>query len=210
MLAVYKKDDTIQQFNQLVEITPKWIYQAPQTSKKDEKGRKSYDMFNASIHKDNHEILAVYCTKDACELFLISQTGDVIKRGPISPIGDSKNDMQCISEINNDRIAIGVQHGIFGFYHIDTLDLLTVIQATGSPRICMWDGDLFVTSAYVSGIVSFWSRDGQLLKEIKGEFITYFLLAPHLSALYLSRCLSGIFVPKILEIGRKRVPDSNS
>jgi len=168
MLAVYKKDTLIEQYTQNVEITPKWIYQAPQTSQKEVKGRKSYDMFNASIHKDNLEILAVYCTREGCELFLISQSGDTIKRGPISPIGDPKNDMQCVSEINNDRIAIGVQHGIFGFYHIDTLDLLTVIQATGSPRICMWDGDLFVTTAYVSGIVSFWSQDGQLLKEIKG------------------------------------------
>ena len=179
-LLVYSMNRDIENHTQNPSVIEKWSFPAPQqlenTVDVQENKRKIYPCFNASIFKSNGELLAVYQTKDVCELFLFSAEGELLKRSAIAPLGESKNDMQCISSVYNDTtVAVGVQRGIFGFYDVRSLELIAVIQSTGSPRICLWDGDLFVTMSYVSGVMSFWDSNGVLLKEVSGMVIMHYL-----------------------------------
>ena len=173
-LLVYSKRDIFEESAKKQDIKENWSFLAPQSDNLiTDNTKKSFACFNASLFKENGEHLAVYQTKDTCELFLLSAEGTLLKRSIIAPLGEPKNDMQCISSIYNNKIVVvGVQRGIFGFYDIDSLELMAVIQSTGSPRICLWDCDLFVTISYVSGIISFWNSNGLLLKEIPGDFIS--------------------------------------
>ena len=177
-LMIYSKKSVMEGYSKNQNITADWSFSAPQPDAPfSDSSKKSIACFNASLFKENGEVLAIYQTKDTCQLYLFSVTGDVQRCSTISPLGDSKNDMQCISTISNNKIvAVGVQRGIFGLYDIDSLELLNVFQATGSPRICLWDKDLFVTMSYVSGIISFWGPNGVLLKDISGEFYGIYLI----------------------------------
>ena len=113
----------------------------------------------------------MYQSIKVCQLFLLSSTGEILKKQVVSPLGDPSNDMICVTEeIRHNTIAIGLHRGVFGFYDVDTLDLLRVIQAMGAPRVCLWSGDVLVTMAYTSGILSFWDKEGHMVQEVEGIF----------------------------------------
>ena len=179
MLIVYNFENVIKRFTEKKDVNCKWYFTAPQSDltksilNECTHQRKSYDCFNASVFKHNSEIVAVYQTSNTCELYLISTDGKLLKQSVISPLGEEKNVMLCTSNIHNDIIAIGLQHGVFGFYNIDSLELLTVLQATGSPQICLWHNETFITMSYVTGIMTTWDRNGTMLREIKGMYVYY-------------------------------------
>lgn len=168
--VVYKLENVLHQYQSMAEIIPKWSCKAPQMEREDgTEKRKTYDCFNAIIFKENSQIILIYQSIKVCRLFLLSSTGKILKTCTVSPFGDSSNDMICVTEkIQQNSIAIGLHRGLFGFYDVDSLDLLRVIQAMGAPRVCLWIGDVFVAMAYTSGMMTLWNDKGHLLQEIEG------------------------------------------
>jgi len=159
----------------------KWCLKAPQSQDRAElsNSRKTFDCFSAVLFKTNNDVVAIYQTTNSCELFLISTRGDIIKRASIDPLGEERNDMTCVSSIHSNTLAVGLQHGLFAFYDVDSFEMKAVLQATGSPRSCLWNENVFVTIAYVSGVMSFWDEKGRLLREVTGnltvEHVTFYL-----------------------------------
>lgn len=182
MVVVYNLEKVLSQFTPKVCMADhKWFHKAPQSeiakSKQNDNIKEqqlSYDCFNAALFKHNKEVITVYQTSKLCELYLFSGTGEFLKKSLVSPLGEDKSVMLCVrGNLKRNMLAIGLQHGIFGFYDTESLQMLAVIQATGSPQICHWHNDMFITMSYQSGILSYWTTNGILLKEITGLLIFF-------------------------------------
>lgn len=174
MLIVYDLNAILECYTTFVNC--RWQYRAPQTPAHTGQSevvcnvekQKSYDCFNASVFKENGEVIAIYQSSSCCFIYLFSVDGELLKIQEVSPLGDEKNVMLCVSEVNDNLICVGLQHGVFGFYNATSLIMSAVIQATGSPQVCMWYRDELFTMSYLSGVMSFWSKEGMLLGEITG------------------------------------------
>jgi len=159
-LIIYSLNDILTK-----EIKPKWFQTAPQ---KQPENVESFDNFNACLFKDNQHVLTIYQSSKTCEIYEFSNEGQSIQTAIVSPQMDDTNVMLCTSSIKDDVFAIGLQNGVFGFYHIHTLELQSVIQATGSPQVCMWNGNELVATSYLSGVITWWDIKGNLIREVKG------------------------------------------
>jgi len=146
-------------------VKPKWIQKAPQKKAGKEA---DFDCFYACLFKQNSNVLAIYQSSKMCEVFEFSNDGKLLRNVVVSPLKEDINIMLCTSNINNNLFAIGLENGIFGVYSSSTLDLKSVIQATGSPEVCLWNGNELVTTSYITGVMTWWDQDGKLLREVKG------------------------------------------
>lgn len=153
----------------------KWFYCAPQEPGKeleDKKGsngnHSGFDCFNACIFKKDLDVLALYQSTKRCKIFSFTKSGEFLKSTDVSPLQEGENVMLCTSRIRNGVFAVGLRNGVFGFYNAETLQMESVIQATGSPQVCLWKGEELVTTSYLSGVMTWWNRNGELLREVKG------------------------------------------
>lgn len=70
-------------------------------------GIKSY---YGCIFSEENTLLAVYHKrKSPCEVHLYNLKGELLKRQPISPLGESSTSMLCMSECRHGKFAIGLQ-----------------------------------------------------------------------------------------------------
>ena len=130
---------------------------------------KTYDCYDSFLFLDNGKAIAVLEKKKApCEAHLFTSSGEITSKKQISPLGDPETTQLCTSSSHKGVFAVGLQSGLFVFMDSETLDIKSVIQATGSPQVCTWDGDLLLVVSYLSGVISWLSRDGKIIKECKG------------------------------------------
>ncbi|XP_047124837.1 uncharacterized protein LOC105848395 isoform X1 [Hydra vulgaris] len=112
-------------------------------------------------------IIVIYQTEKTSDIYKIClQTNDTLTVR-IRPLGDDCNGIYCLSEIKKNMFALGLNQGIFAIYNADTLDLISIILACGSPQVCMWYGECLLTVSYLSGKINLWSTDGMLIQEYK-------------------------------------------
>lgn len=134
---------------------------------------KKLDVINSyygSIFSDDDTILAIYHrAKCPFEVHIYNLDGKVLKKQPISPLGEKTTSMICLSECKNGRFAIGLQRGIFVLLNSSTLEVLSVFQSQGSAQVCIWDGELLLTAAYQSGMLQWWNDSAEIIKEVKIE-----------------------------------------
>ena len=113
-------------------------------------------------------MLALYQSTKKCKIFSFSKSGEFLKSADVSPLQEEENVMVCTSRISKGIFAVGLRNGVFAFYNVETLQMETVIQATGSPQVCLWKGEELVTTSYLSGVMTWWNKNGELLREVKG------------------------------------------
>ena len=173
-VIVYDLQTVLHDYKKGVNVKYRWSRAAPQKQNSQTQNtnkEKNYDCFNAGIFKSDGGLLAVYQSTNTCGIYLFSAVGNIIDTVDVSPLSNTRNVMLCCSDIHNDTIVIGLQNGVFVFYNINTLKMETVVQATGSPKICVWSNETLTTISYLSGIVTFWSKTGILLREFTGIYV---------------------------------------
>ena len=128
----------------------------------------NYKSYYGSMFSEEKKIIAIFNKQNSpCEVHLFNIDGKFLQKQLISPLGDSRTSMMCMSECRNGKFAIGMERGIFVFVQSNSLEILSVFQSQGSAQVCIWDNDMLVTIAYQSGVIQWWSGSAEVIKEIK-------------------------------------------
>ena len=119
------------------------------------------------VFTDTNTIFCIYKqSKMPCEAHLLSNTGMILIRKSLSPFDDMAASMLCISSCRKNRLAVGLQRGIFVFVDCSSLEITATFLTQGSAQVCLWDSEKLLTASYQSGILQWWSTTGELLREL--------------------------------------------
>ena len=102
------------------------------------------------------------------EAHMYNACGKFVKSQPLDPLGDKNSSILCTSPCHNRVFAVGFQGGLFLILSEANLSVTSLLQATGSPQVALWDGDFLIAFSYLSGHVSWWTTGGELVSEIQG------------------------------------------
>ena len=129
-----------------------------------------YQSYYGCMFSEENTIISIFNRQNSpFEIHLYNLEGICLQKQPVSPLGDSRTSMLCMSECRNGRFAVGMERGVFVFIESKSLDTLSVFQSQGSAQVCLWDGDLLTTVAYQSGVLQWWSISGEIIKEARVE-----------------------------------------
>ena len=130
----------------------------------------NYQSYYGCMFSEENTVITIFNKQNhPCEVHLYSMDGKFLQRQIVSPLGDSRTSMMCMSECRNGRFAIGMERGIFVFIQSKSLEISSVFQSQGSAQVCLWDGDMLLTVAYQSGVIQWWNDAAQIIKEAKVE-----------------------------------------
>ena len=130
----------------------------------------NYQSYYGCMFSKENTIISIFNRQNSpFEIHLYNLDGTCLQKQPISPLGDSRTSMLCMSECKNGRFAVGMERGVFVFIESKNLETLSVFQSQGSAQVCLWDGDLLMTVAYQSGVLQWWSTSAEVIKEAKVE-----------------------------------------
>ena len=102
------------------------------------------------------------------EAHLYDMSGKLLESQVLDPLGDKNSSILCTSPCHNGVFAIGFQGGLFLILSEADLTVASVLQATGSPQVAVWDGDFLLAFSYLSGHISWWTASGELVHELQG------------------------------------------
>ncbi|XP_001625976.2 uncharacterized protein LOC5505112 [Nematostella vectensis] len=131
---------------------------------------KQHDWYDLALFNSQDYIIAILqrVNNTLSEVHLLNPSGQVIKSQPLDPIGDTKASVMCMTHCKRGVFAVGFQGGIFLILDEKELEVKSVLQAMGSPQVALWDGDYLLAVSYLSGIMSWWSINGELVHELHG------------------------------------------
>ncbi|XP_020912194.1 uncharacterized protein LOC110249955 [Exaiptasia diaphana] len=105
---------------------------------------------------------------NASEVHLLGDNGEVIRTELLAPLGNTKSSIMCTTPCSNGVFAVGFQGGIFIVLNESDFQMISVFQGTGSPQVALWDGHHILAMSYLSGILSWWTPQGELMYEVGG------------------------------------------
>lgn len=169
-------------------IKEKWIVAAPQIPKNCPDGncasegstRKNNPSSSTYVEQKDYYDMAIFTPQKRViallqrhhntfsEAHLYSESGAFLKSQTLDPLGDAKSSLMCISSCHNGVFAVGFQGGLFLLLSERDLSVISLFQATGSAQVVLWHDDHLLTASYLSGVLSWWDVNGELVNEIHG------------------------------------------